>query len=103
MLKEDKMSGWVDSLKADEVELHIAGEKCDKHLEPFETELMEYTSYVDTATIKNENFDQVKIVLKWKQWLKNFIIVSWHNSYNKIVKFLTAKYMDINQKTKRKY
>ena len=48
----------------DEVELHIAREKCAKHLEPFETELMEYTSYVNTATIKRENSDQVKIVVE---------------------------------------
>ena len=60
------MSSWVNSFKADEVDLHSEGEKFGKHLEPFETELMEYTSYVDTTTIKNENFDQVKIVLKWK-------------------------------------
>ena len=58
------MSIWVESFKADEVELHIAGEKCAKHLEPFETELMEYTSYVDTATIKNKNSDQVKTVVE---------------------------------------
>ena len=58
------MSVWVDSFKTDEVEPHNAGEKCAKHIEPFETELMEYTSYVDTATIKSENFDQVKTVLK---------------------------------------
>ena len=48
----------------DGVELHSVGEKCAKHLEPFKTKLMEYTSYVDIATIKSENFDQVKIVLK---------------------------------------
>ena len=66
MFKVDKMSSWVDSLKADEVALHIAGEKCDKHLEPFETKLMDYTSYVDTTTIKSKNSDQVKTVLKWK-------------------------------------
>ena len=47
----------------DEVEPHSAGEKCAKHLDPFETELMEYTSYVDTATIKNENSAQVKTVV----------------------------------------
>ena len=50
----------------DEVDPHSSEEKCAKHLEPFETELMEYTSYVDTATIKSENSNQVKIVLKWK-------------------------------------
>ena len=60
------MSSWVNSFQVDEVELDSAGEKYGKHLEPFETKLMEYTSYVDTATIKNENSDQVKIVLKWK-------------------------------------
>ena len=48
----------------DEVELDNAGEKSGKHLEPFEIELMEYTSYVDTTTIKSENFDKVKTVLK---------------------------------------
>ena len=48
----------------DEVEPHSAGEKCAKHLEPFETELMEYTSYVETTTIKRENYDQAKTVLK---------------------------------------
>ena len=48
----------------DEVDLHSAADNSAKHLEPFETELMEYTSYVDPATIKNENFDQVKTVLK---------------------------------------
>ena len=58
------MSGLVDSFKIDEVDPHSAGEKCAKHLEPFETELMEYTSYVDIATIKSENSDQVKTVLK---------------------------------------
>ena len=51
MFKENKMSGWVDSFKVDEIEIHIAREKCAKHLEPFETELMEYTSYVDTTTM----------------------------------------------------
>ena len=48
----------------DEVELHSAIENSAKHLEPFEIELMEYTSYVDIATIKSKNFDQVKTVLK---------------------------------------
>ena len=48
----------------DEVELHSAREKCAKHIEPFKTKLMEYTSYVDTTTIKSENSDQVKTVLK---------------------------------------
>ena len=48
----------------DEVEPHSVGEKSAKHVEPFKTELMEYTSYVDTATIKNENSDQVKIVVE---------------------------------------
>ena len=59
------MSSWVDSFKADEVELHSAGEKCAKHLEPFETELIKYTSHVNTTTIKRENYDQVKTMLKW--------------------------------------
>ena len=48
----------------DEVEPHSAGEKCAKHLEPFETESIEYTSYVDIATIKSENSDEVKIVVE---------------------------------------
>ena len=53
----------------DEVEPHSAWEKCAKHLEPFETELMEYTSYVDTTTIKSEfwsseNSVEVKIVVE---------------------------------------
>ena len=48
----------------DEVELHSATENYAKHLQPFETELMEHTRYVDTATIKSENFDQVKIVVE---------------------------------------
>ena len=60
------MSGWVDSFKMDEVEPHSAGEKCAKHLELFEIELMEYTSYVNTTTIKSENSNQVKTMLKWK-------------------------------------
>ena len=60
------MSAWVDSFKIDEVEPHNAGEKCAKLIDPFKTELMEYTSYVDTATIKRENSDQVKTMLKWK-------------------------------------
>ena len=65
MFKAEKISGWVESFEADEVELHITGEKCAKHLEPFENEFMEYTSHVDTTAIKSENYDQVKIVLKW--------------------------------------
>ena len=97
------MSSWVNSFKADEVDLDSAREKSGKHIEPFEAELMEYTSYVDTATIKSENSDQVKTVLKWKQWLKNFIVISWHNAYNKIIKLLTKKFMDIKKKTKSKY
>ena len=48
----------------DEVELHSATENYAKHLKAFETELMEYTTYVDTVTIKSENYDQVKTVLK---------------------------------------
>ena len=81
----------------DEVELHSATENYAKHLEPFETELMEYTIYVDTATIKRENSDQVKTMLKRKQWLKNLIVMSWHNAYNKIIKLLATKFMDINK------
>ena len=78
------MSGWVDSFKTDEVEPHGAGEKCVNHLEPFETKLMEYATYVNTTTIKNENSDQVKTVLKWKQWLKILIVMTWNNGHNKI-------------------
>ena len=54
----------IDSFKMDEVELHNSTENYAKHLQPFETKLMEHTSYVNTATIKSENFDQVKTVLK---------------------------------------
>ena len=48
----------------DEVELHSVTENSAKYLEPSKTELMEYTIYVDTTTIKSDNSDQVKIVLK---------------------------------------
>ena len=48
----------------DEVEFHSVAKNSAKQLEPFETELMEYTSYVDTTTIKSKNSDQVKAVMK---------------------------------------
>ena len=48
----------------DEVELHSATNNYAKHLEPFKTELMAYPSYANTATIKRENSDQVKIVVE---------------------------------------
>ena len=40
------MSSWVNSFKADEVELHSAGEKSGKRLEPFENELMQVELHI---------------------------------------------------------
>ncbi|GLJ32759.1 hypothetical protein SUGI_0659600 [Cryptomeria japonica] len=41
----------IDSDKTDEAELQNAVENSLKHLEPFDTKLIEYTSYADTSTI----------------------------------------------------
>ncbi|KAK9074196.1 hypothetical protein SSX86_006793 [Deinandra increscens subsp. villosa] len=41
----------IDSDKTDEVELHQAIEKASVHLIPFDTTLIEYTSFADTTTI----------------------------------------------------
>jgi len=41
----------IDSDKTDEVELHSAVENSVKHLEAFDAQLIEYTSYADTGTI----------------------------------------------------
>eukprot|EP00253_Pinus_taeda_P008491 PITA_08491 len=41
----------IDSDKTDEVELHSAVQNSVKHLEQFDAQLIEYTSYADTATI----------------------------------------------------
>jgi auxin responsive GH3 family protein len=41
----------IDSDKTDDAELHSAVENSAKHLEPFDVQLIEYTSYADTATI----------------------------------------------------
>lgn len=41
----------IDSDKTDEAELHSAVENSVKHLEPFDAQLIEYTSYADTSTI----------------------------------------------------
>ncbi|KAI3702907.1 hypothetical protein L6452_28660 [Arctium lappa] len=41
----------IDSDKTDEVELHQAVEKASTHLVPFDTTLIEYTSFADTTTI----------------------------------------------------
>ena len=44
----------IDLDKTDEVDLHSAVDKSAKHMDPFEAQLMEYTSYVDTATIPRQ-------------------------------------------------
>lgn len=41
----------IDSDKTDEEELHSAVENSVKHLQPFDAQLIEYTSYADTSTI----------------------------------------------------
>jgi len=41
----------IDSDKTDEAELQSAVENSVKHLEPFDSKLIEYTSYADTSTI----------------------------------------------------
>jgi auxin responsive GH3 family protein len=41
----------IDADKTDEAELHSAVENSVKHLEPFDAQLIEYTSYADTSTI----------------------------------------------------
>ena len=44
----------IDSDKTDEVEVRGVVENYAKHMDPFEAQLMEYTSYANTTTIPGQ-------------------------------------------------
>ncbi|KAL9244425.1 hypothetical protein vseg_018202 [Gypsophila vaccaria] len=64
----------IDSDKTDEVELHTAVNNALRHLTPFNTSLIEYTSYADTSSIPGH------YVLFWEINDKNSNAISIPNS-----------------------